>query len=497
MRIPIPARCFHQVALCFGLASLGLFPPTALGQTYKVLKSFAPLAQDPSTGWYTNSDGAYPAADLIQSGQTLFGVTVSGGSLGSGSVFKINSDGSGFAVLHSFAAVATNAAGTFTNLDGQQPRGRLLLSGDVLFGTAEYGGEFGGGTLFRVTTNGEQFEVLKHFVLGGADGAYSSTGVDVPGGEMVYGTTTSGGKPGAGVIFRVGTTGNNFSVVHNFSYAATNGALPYGTLLRAGSVFYGTTYAGGASGYGTVYKMNTNGGDFTVLKSFPATVADANADGAQPQSRLVTSDGVLYGTTYAGGVSSNGVVFRLNTDGTAFTNLYSFSATTNRFGSSVNSDGAHPGSRLVLAGNTLYGTTEYGGNGAGTLFSINTDGSSFLRLRTFTSTDFNDGRVPSAGLVLSGAIFYGVTQYGGTNNAGTVFSYQWQPAPPITIARLGANIILSWPTNDFTFTLESTARLGASAAWSSLSPAPAIVNGRNTVTNPATGAAEFNRLSPY
>jgi uncharacterized repeat protein (TIGR03803 family) len=76
----------------------------ASAQRYAVLKTFEATVLNPSTGIYTNGDGAYPTAELIVSGQTLFGVTSVGGHGGSGTIFKMNFDGSGFTNLHTFAA---------------------------------------------------------------------------------------------------------------------------------------------------------------------------------------------------------------------------------------------------------------------------------------------------------------------------------------------------------------------------------------------------------
>ena len=182
----------------------------------------------------------------------------------------------------------------------------------------------------------------------------------------------------------------------------------------------------------------------------PRSSPAINSDGAQPAS---TADYLpaasLYGTTYAGGATSNGVVFRVDTDGGNFTNLHSFSATTNIFGSQVNGDGAKPLSRLVLAG-ALYGTAEFGGDGSGTLFSVNTDGSNFQSPHLFASTDpIHDGRVPTAGLVLSGATFFGVTQFGGSNISGTIFRFQWRNTPVVNIAQSGTNVVLSWQLDAF------------------------------------------------
>jgi uncharacterized repeat protein (TIGR03803 family) len=83
---------------------------------------------------------------------------------------------------------------------------------------------------------------------------------------------------------------------------------------------------------------------------------------------LILSGNTLYGTAYRGGSSGYGTVFAVSTNGTGFTNLYSFTAVLN----STNSDGANPYAGLILSGNTLYGIAYYGGSsGGGTIFSIN------------------------------------------------------------------------------------------------------------------------------
>ena len=85
-------------------------------------------------------------------------------------------------------------------------------------------------------------------------------------------------------------------------------------------------------------------------------------DGANPEAGLILSGNTLYGTTYyGGGTNGDGTVFAVNTDGTGFTNLHSFTATTVTY-PWTNSDGANPEARLILSGNTLYGTTFGGGS---------------------------------------------------------------------------------------------------------------------------------------
>ena len=215
----------------------------------------------------------------------------------------------------------------------------------------------------------------------------------------LYGTTYKGDS--YGTVFKIQPDGTGFSVVKCFTNSV-EGANPQCGLVLSGSTLYGTTANGGSSGYGTVFKVNTDGTAYTVLKNF------TGSDGSSPQAGLVLSGGTLYGTT-RGGNSDYGTVFKVNTDGTGFAVLKSFTS----------SDGSHPYAGLVLSGSTLYGTTAYGGSsGYGTVFKVNTDGTGFAVLKSFTGSD---GRLPYADLVLSGGTLYGTTCMGGTSGDGTVF----------------------------------------------------------------------------
>ncbi len=165
----------------------------------------------------------------------------------------------------------------------------------------------------------------------------------------------------------------------------------------------------------------TNLHSFSPL-GFPFTT---NSDGAHPQAGLVLSGNMLYGAAALGGNVGNGygTIFAINTNGTGFTNIFYFHAT----------DGAYPYSDLLLVGSTLYGTTSSGvGSGgsdnAGTVFQINTDGSGFNKLYGFPVPNYSGsaytnstGAEPWAGVVLSGNNLFGVTPTGGTGGVGTVY----------------------------------------------------------------------------
>jgi uncharacterized repeat protein (TIGR03803 family) len=203
-----------------------------------------------------------------------------------------------------------------------------------------------------------------------------------------------------------------FTNLHNFT-GGSDGATPSGALVLFGNKLYGTSIGGGSSGYGTVFMINTNGTGFTNLYSFTAPSSGTNTDGANPQAGLVLSGITLYGMTVAGGKSGNGTVFRINTDGSDFTNFYSFDYTTYHAG------------RLCLSNDTLYGVTDAGGsNNTGTIFKLNTNGTPFSILHNFSAEvgfTNGDGAYPLVGLVLSGDTLYGTTGGGGTSGGGTVF----------------------------------------------------------------------------
>jgi uncharacterized repeat protein (TIGR03803 family) len=254
-------------------------------------------------------------------------------------------------------------------------------------------------------------------------------------------------------------------------------------LILSGSTLYGTTSGGGSGGKGTVFAINTDGTGFTVLNSF--TGYPIYWDFAQ--SGLILSGNTLYGTASQGGTNGYGTVFALNTDGTGFTVLYSFTG---------GSDGGNPTSGLILSGNTLYGTAALADLGpvpsppaAGTVFAVNTDGSGFTNLHSFGGSD----GAWSHGLILSGNTLYGTASGGGSLGDGTVFSIFIQPQ--LTLTPSGPYVILTWPTNYSGFTLQSTTDFASSAVWTTNSSPPVVIGGQNVVINTMSGTQQFFRLS--
>ena len=466
------------VALGLGAGAVLISGEETRAQVLSTLHHFAAL-----DSFFENSDGAYPAAGLVLSGNVLYGTASQGGLAGGGTVFKVNTDGTGFGILHDFTPPNAN---TGTQGDGAYPFGGLVLAGSVLYGTTSAGGSLNSGTIFKMNVDGSGFATLYTFTAAdpntgaNVDGAAPWAGLALSVGQL-YGTCTRGGANGVGTIFKVNVDGSGFTTLHSFkaldagTQTNSDGAFPLGGLTISGSQVYGTAYKGGGLAVGTVFTLNADGTGFAVLN---------NANGG-PRGTLVLSNNVLYGTTENGGSSGNGSLFKLNSNGTGFTNLVSFASDT--------ADG--PWAGLILSGNTLYGTTLRGGTAAeGSMFALNTDGTGFTNLYSFSGGA--DGGQPQAGLVFSGNILYGMASEGGPSGDGTVFSLGLSMAggrQELTIRVFGGNVVLNWPTNGLK--LQATTNLVPPIVWTPVVPGPAVMDCQNAVTNAISGMQRFFGLT--
>jgi len=178
------------------------------------------------------------------------------------------------------------------------------------------------------------------------------------------------------------------------------------------------------------------------------------------------------------------MVFKMNIDGSGFTGLHSFAGGAG--------DGESPQGSLTLANGWLYGMTPYGGaSNYGVVFRLATDGSSYTNLHTFT-VSVADGAEPYGSLLPSGSALYGMTFYGGTNNSGVVFALSDSPpAPPTSLSIIYTDnqAIVSWPSSVSGWTLQTNHDL-TTGSWQNYG-GPVI---GNTVTNSPTKENLFFRL---
>jgi uncharacterized repeat protein (TIGR03803 family) len=190
-------------------------------------------------------DGAGPMSDLIYVNGELYGTTSYGGH-GGGIVFGVTTAGTE-KVLHRFKGAP----------DGSAPVGGLIDVNGTFYGTTEAGGKYGYGTVFNIKKNGRE-SVVYSFMGPPYDGASPAAPlIDVDG--VLYGTTEGGGSRGDGTVFNITTSGNE-SVLYSFGGSPNDGAKPQAPLLDFKGTLYGTTYSGGAYGgsygYGTLFSIS-------------------------------------------------------------------------------------------------------------------------------------------------------------------------------------------------------------------------------------------------
>jgi uncharacterized repeat protein (TIGR03803 family) len=189
---------------------------------------------------------------------------------------------------------------------------------------------------------------------------------------------------------------------------------------------WGITEKGGY-GYGTIFKTDNNGNNLVVTDAFKIPIAGKYP----PEGRFCeASNGKLYGVM-GGGVYDNGVLVELDPATGAFIKKTDF----NQPVSGMSPNG------LVRAGNDkLYGTTLNGGpNEQGTLFEYDVATNTLLTKVIFDGS--GNGFFPYGDLILAtNGKLYGMTQWGGSTNLGTL--YEYDPATNIFISKIafaGAN----------------------------------------------------------
>jgi uncharacterized repeat protein (TIGR03803 family) len=507
----------YGAALAGGASGNGLvFTINTNGSGYTNLYTFTSLSGNVPTNGY----GAVPAMPFILSGGTLFGEAFAGGPMGGGTVFALNTNGAGFTNLHNFNAPLPAARNNDGSYGGAIENISLVVAQHTLYGAASAGGTAGSGSVYRVNDDGTGFTNLHNFsgltpynppLFYNADG-------NVPNGQLVlssnvlYGTTRNGGSMGLGTVFKVNTDGTGFMILHNFE--GPTGRNPFAGLILSSNTLYGAASLGGAGSSGVLFKVNTDGTGFDVLHSFSPqqTVFSTNSDGAQPQSQLVISGNVLYGTTGLGGSFTDGTLFRVNTDGSGFANLHDFDGDI---------EGDDEYACLVVSGQTIYGLTAGGSTRYGNLFTLNTDGTGFTVLHTFAPNETVD---PSDALTLSGNVLYGTAFSINTDGTGCRNLCSPPPSyftltlsgnslygigagvsgdaiirlliqPELFISQSSPNVVLSWITNSIGFTLQKNTNLHSPAAWTSLTNTPVISNGWYLVTNSAANAQMYYRLN--
>jgi len=294
---------------------------------------------------------------------------------------------------------------------GVTPEGSLTTDGSTIFGRVQNGGKYGGGVTFSIGSGIPVYNVLHNFG-GTEDIAYPRHDAMIIAGDMLYGMVMGNDTTDLGGIFAHDKSGNNYRVLHRFTGGAQDGKKPHSCprLNPEDGMLYGMTELGGANDTGTLFRINTDGTGFELLHSFSTDTDGSNSHGA------VTFNGsILYGVALKGGASSKGTVFSFNTADYTYNVVHAFAGAPG--------DGASPEhSNALLINGRLYGTTTKGGaNDDGAIWTMLTDGTDYKLLYSFKGS--TDGSCPLGSLMYdsSSSTFYGLNS--GYNGGGaTLYS---------------------------------------------------------------------------
>ena len=208
-------------------------------------------------------EGSTPYGTVIFGEDSLLhGSTIWGGSSNRGTVYTVDPASGALTVNHTWEPYTW-----LFNADNSPLQSQTLGSDGAVYGTMQFGGSNGNGIVYKLVDG--QVEILKYF-------------------DPVY-QTTSPGCP---------------------RYCNATGSLPLGSLMEGSDgLLYGTTSSGGTNGDGVIFRIARNGTLFQVLYNF---TKDPNGIGYHPHAGLIQGeDGALYGTTFGGGPTGFGTVFRV------------------------------------------------------------------------------------------------------------------------------------------------------------------------------------------
>lgn len=361
-----------------------------------------------------NSSGGIVIADNLLYGTTGFG----GPTNGSGVIFRMNPDGSGYTILHTFYG-GTN--------DGARPAGRLLVSGSTIYGVTQNGGPSNFGTVYSMDITGSNFKVIHSFTGGANDGEFPNAPLVLVN-STLYGVCELGGPDNLGIIYQIDTGGTGFTVLHAFATGPTDGHLPFGGLTLSATTLYGVTAQGGNSNNaGTIFKIDINGSGYALLHQF----SGVQGDGYNPEHNLTLIGNILYGVTNQGGTAGTGTIFKIGIGGNGYAVLYSFEGATGNDG--------HPSSALTLVADHLIGATDPIDNSIPDLvYSVRSDGSGFGVLYRFNGPT-SEGREPGGDFAVIGSTLYGATGYGGSAGNGVVYTLDLPLLKITSVMRPAAN----------------------------------------------------------
>ncbi|WP_431263151.1 choice-of-anchor tandem repeat GloVer-containing protein [Roseateles chitinivorans] len=387
------------------LKAAALVATAALSLSAHAGGTFVPVYSFPApTDTSATSPGSWPMWDLTLDSSTglLVGVTANGGTGGGGALYTVRTDG----LVNTLRSFGTNG-----DTQGGRPNGPVLVTGSGYYGVTQFGGANGKGVLYKWSTV-SGYQVLYHFGTG-TEGANPSGPLLLASNGNVYGTATNGGACGVGTVFQFSLS-NPGSVSTTHSFCGSEGTGPMtGVIQASDGKLYGTAYNGGDSNGGTLFSIDPANNGFSRLYSFGA----ANTPDPRFPSRLIQArDGLLYGTSYAGG----------NGAGTIFSSTLTGAVTVRTAMQSSPSPWSALNERFI---GVFYANSW--GSDAGRLYQFRSSNNSLSTIHQFV---FGDASWPKAGLTVGAdGNLWSVTTDGESTwsgHYGTIFKIQFLTANP-------------------------------------------------------------------
>ena len=296
------------------------FGPNADGTVFEIVKTAGGYASTPTTlASFDGVDGERPEGNLVADANgNLFGTTEFGGPSGLGTVFEITKTAAGY------ASTPTRLV-SFNGPDGAFPQGNLVVdaNGD-LFGTTQQSGPNNLGTVFEIAKTATGYASTPATLVSFPDtddGFDAQAGLIADGNGNLFGTTSDGGNVfgDGGVVFEVAKTAGGYASISTelINFTGPDGETPMaGLLIDANGDLFGTTYNGGSDNLGTVFEIKKTGAGYATM---PITLVSFNGlTGDHPLAGL-TADaaGNLFGTTSEGGPNDDdiGTVFEVTGSG--------------------------------------------------------------------------------------------------------------------------------------------------------------------------------------
>ncbi len=211
---------------------------------------------------FNGKNGSAPGPVIQATDGNFYGTTFNGGAYSQGNVFRMTPTGK-LNSIYSFCSQPNCA-------DGQRPESAPVLGSDGnLYGVTNSGGSSANsGVVYKMTLGGKITTLYSFCATRPCNDGQYPTGVILASDGNFYGTTTSGGEFGGGTIFKIGPTGA-FKLLYTFCSLANcaDGGIPlFPPMQGSDGNLYGGTNAGGNDG-GEVYELSLDG-TFKVLQNF-------------------------------------------------------------------------------------------------------------------------------------------------------------------------------------------------------------------------------------